>query len=385
MCYYRFGSFRDFPKLTGNSQIAGRREERNAPFSNVCLEDRPRSQKPKKPIYKKWWFYVIVAVVVIAIAGRISGGSKSEKIDWDDMVLGAQLPQPPAKKGQIHTNTADELWVDIEKISGKQYADYVQACQTVGFTVDAKSNSSSFSAYNAEGYKLELSYYGNREGLSIQLEKPMEMGPITWPDSEAGRQLPAPKSLTGKFSFEYDDNFFVYIGGTSRDDYNAYVSACRDKGFTVDYNKGDNYYRANNDAGWQVSIDYVGNQIMSIRIDAPDTSSGSTTSEPSPDSSTSSATAQNDGKLVNGMRKDFKEAMDSYEAFMNEYVAFMKKYNANPNDPTLMTDYARYMSKYADACEKFNEWESADMNDAETAYYIDVQARVSKKLLEAAG
>ena len=177
--------------------------------------DRPRSQKPKKPIYKKWWFYVIVAVVVIAIAGRISGGSKSEKIDWDDMVLGAQLPQPPAKKGQIHTNTADELWVDIEKISDKQYADYVQACQTAGFTVDAESNSSSFGAYNAEGYKLELSYYGNREGLSIRLEKPMEMGPITWPDSEAGRQLPAPKSLTGKFSFEYDDNFFVYIGGTS--------------------------------------------------------------------------------------------------------------------------------------------------------------------------
>ena len=51
-------------------------------------------------------------------------------------------------------------------------------------------------------------------------------------------------------------------------------------------------------------------------------------------------------------RKDFKEAMDSYEAFMNEYVAFMKKYNANPNDPTLMADYARYMSKYADACER---------------------------------
>lgn len=43
-----------------------------------------------------------------------------------------------------------------------------------------------------------------------------------------------------------------------------------------------------------------------------------------------------------------------------------------------MADYARYMSKYADACEKFNQWESADMNDAETAYYIDVQARVSK-------
>lgn len=42
------------------------------------------------------------------------------------------------------------------------------------------------------------------------------------------------------------------------------------------------------------------------------------------------------------------------------------------------------MSKYADACDKFDKWESEDMNDAETAYYIDVQARVSKKLLEAA-
>ena len=91
----------------------------------------------------------------------------------------------------------------------------------------------------------------------------------------------------------------------------AVRSACRDKGFTVDYNKGDNYYRANNDAGWHVSIDYVGNQIMSVRIDAPDTSSGSTTS----------GTQQKDAELVNGMRKEFKEAMDSYEAVVDEYIA----------------------------------------------------------------
>ncbi len=347
--------------------------------------DRPKAQKTKKPIYQRWWFYVLAAVVVLALVSRLSGCSSSEKIRWDDMVLGAQLPQPPAKKGQIHTNSAEELWVDVEKISDKQYADYVQACQTAGFTVDPESNSMSFSAYNAAGYKLELSYYGNKEELHIRLKKPMELGPITWPDSEAGRQLPAPESLTGKFSFEYDDHFFVYIGDTSRDAYNAYVSACRDKGFTVDYSKGDDYYRADNDAGWHVSVDYEGSQIMSIRIDAPDAASGSAASGSATDPAASSGTAQSDGALVNGMRKDFKEAMDSYEAFMDEYVAFMKKYNADPNDPTLMADYARYMTKYADACDKFNKWESAGMNDTETAYYIDVQARVSKKLLEAAG
>ena len=69
---------------------------------------------------------------------------------------------------------------------------------------------------------------------------------------------------------------------------------------------------------------------------------------------------------------------------MDEYVAFMKKYAANPSDAGLLADYASYMSKYADMVEKFDKWESEDLTDAELAYYIDVQARVSKKLLEVA-
>ncbi len=33
-------------------------------------------------------------------------------------------------------------------------------------------------------------------------------------------------------------------------------------------------------------------------------------------------------------------------------------------------------------CHKFDKWESQNLNATEQAYYIDVQARVSKKLLE---
>lgn len=86
--------------------------------------------------------------------------------------------------------------------------------------------------------------------------------------------------------------------------------------------------------------------------------------------------------LVDGMRPDFKAAMDSYESFMNEYVDFMKKYNKNPNDPDLLTEYAEYMRKYLAFVDNFEKWDDGEMNNAETAYYIDVQARVSKKLLE---
>lgn len=103
------------------------------------------------------------------------------------------------------------------------------------------------------------------------------------------------------------------------------------------------------------------------------------------DETTKSATTEKSEDLVDGMRPEFKAAMDSYENFMNEYVNFMKKYMADPSDMSLLMDYTDYMSKYSDFVEDFEEWEDDDdMNAAETAYYIDVQARVSKKLLEIA-
>lgn len=129
---------------------------------------------------------------------------------------------------------------------------------------------------------------------------------------------------------------------------------------------------------------------MSISIDSPDgdTTSSTDNTEPSstPDTSKPSESAQsNNDKLVDGMRPDFKEAMDSYEEFMNEYVAFMKKYaDSDGTDASILADYATYMGKYADMVDKFDKWESEDMNAAETAYYIDVQTRVSKMLLEVA-
>lgn len=85
------------------------------------------------------------------------------------------------------------------------------------------------------------------------------------------------------------------------------------------------------------------------------------------------------------IRPDFKAAMDSYEDFMDEYVAFMKKYSENPSDLDLLTDYAKFMSEYADFVADFEKWEDADLNTAETKYYIEVQSRVSQKLLEVAG
>lgn len=363
-----------------------------APTPGTYPTEPTPTNKKKKPIYKRWWFYVIVVIAAIAVTVSVSG-NKSEKIKWDDMILSEQLPEPPKNKGEIHENTAEKFWVDINKISDKQYNDYTEACKAKGFTVYPESDySSSYDAYNAAGYKLSLGYYGSRDQMEIELEKPIEMSAITWPTSKAGKQLPAPKSTTGKFSYENDDGFSVYIGNTSKDDYNSYVKACSDKGFTVNYNKDDNFYDADNNAGWHVSIKYEGNNIMSIDIDAPSESSTAPSAsedttkpaESKPAQSKPAKTANNDSDMVDGMHRDFKEAMDSYEEFFDEYVAFMKKYENSDNPMSMFSDYTKFMSQYSETMQKLDEWKSKDLNTKEAAYLLDVTNRINKKLLEVA-
>ena len=363
-----------------------------APTPGTYPTEPTPTKKKKKPIYKRWWFYVIVVIAAIAVTVSVSG-NKSEKIKWDDMILSEQLPKPPKKNGKINDNTAEALSVEIYKISDKQFNNYVEACKAKGFTVDSESDySSSYDAYNAAGYKLSLGYYGSRDQMEIELEKPIEMSAITWPTSKAGNQLPAPKSTTGKFSYENDDGFSVYIGNTSKDDYNSYVKACSDKGFTVNYNKDDNFYDADNNAGWHVSIKYEGNNIMSIDIDAPSESSTAPSAsedttkpaESKPAQSKPAKTANNDSDMVDGMHRDFKEAMDSYEEFFDEYVAFMKKYENSDNPMSMFSDYTKFMSQYSETMQKLDEWKSKDLNTKEAAYLLDVTNRINKKLLEVA-
>ena len=87
-------------------------------------------------------------------------------------------------------------------------------------------------------------------------------------------------------------------------------------------------------------------------------------------------------ELVDGMRPEFKEAMDSYEAFYDEYCDIMKKYTENPSDMELLTSYADMLTKATEMSEKFEAWEENALNDTELKYYLDVNNRVTKKLLD---
>ena len=339
--------------------------------------------KVRKPIYKRWWAILLAVVIVLAVIGSIPN-NKAEKIDWDDIALSSHLPKPQSKKGEIIANSRERLSLYIHKTSYRAYQDYFSACESMGYTIDSEENGSSYDAFNEEGYRLSLYYNESDEIMSIGLEAPMEMGVLQWPSSDLAKTIPVPKSKVGVVSVESSSEVFVYVGETSVADYNAYVNACAEKGFTVDYQKSDKSYQAEDQNGNHLMVRYEGNQVMSIDLNenSEDTISAPS-AEPSQETPEKPAKEETTASEAKGIRPEFQEAMDSYEAFMDEYCAFMKKYsNSDGTDVTLLADYAKYMEKYADMVHDFEAWDDEDLSLEETSYYIEVQSRVSQKLLE---
>lgn len=79
---------------------------------------------------------------------------------------------------------------------------------------------------------------------------------------------------------------------------------------------------------------------------------------------------------------DFKKTMDDYEAWFDHYCEVMKKYQDNPSDMELLSEMSDLMVEETTMLEQMENMDESEMNTAELAYYIEVTARIEKKLLE---
>ena len=85
---------------------------------------------------------------------------------------------------------------------------------------------------------------------------------------------------------------------------------------------------------------------------------------------------------------EFKEMMDSYEAFMNQYCDFMVKYvnaTSSGDSATLLAmtaDYASLVQQELDWASKIDGIDESTLSPADDTYYLEVQGRVLKKLGE---
>ena len=81
---------------------------------------------------------------------------------------------------------------------------------------------------------------------------------------------------------------------------------------------------------------------------------------------------------------EFKKTMDDYEAWFDHYCEVMKKYEENPSDLELLSEMTDLLSEETVILEEMENMDQNEMNAAELAYYIEVTARIEKKLLEVA-
>lgn len=281
--------------------------------------------------------------------------------------------------------------IDVGKTSQEDFKAYVEECINAGFNVDAITTDDYYTADNDAGYSLNI-FYEDGKVMSITIDGAVSLtfGDLEWPKSDIAGLLPVPKSTIGHIEWEASYGFVINVGETSSEEYKAYVDACVDNGFDVDFREGDDFYYANNENGYHLSLKYeeTGDNIMWIRIDEPNEESADDTAvvdesdEESAEDTTVSEEESDTPSDVVGIRPEFQEFMDSYEAFFDEYIEFMNKYSESDDTASMLADYSDFMTKYVEYTEEFSEIGQSELSDEEVSYYMEVNMRVSQKLLE---
>lgn len=86
-----------------------------------------------------------------------------------------------------------------------------------------------------------------------------------------------------------------------------------------------------------------------------------------------------------GVDPDLVAFLTEYEKFVDSYCEFMRKYAENPADLSMLTEYAKMMEQSLEFADKVDDYDSNEMSTADAAYYIEVTARCSQKMLQVAG
>ena len=196
--------------------------------------------------------------------------SKGRMIKWSNISLGDYIPKPLSSNGLINANTDDTLNLIIFDITGEQYDDYVNECIEMGYNIDKEILSSSFSAYNENGYELKLSFNEKETSINILLSKEKEYPALQWPTTGYATLIPKPNSEFGNIETNKDNELIIYVGKMSKDDFNEYIKTCEENGFTIDELKDKEYFYAKNKDGYRLYVTYEGNSVIKINMLEPE-------------------------------------------------------------------------------------------------------------------
>ncbi len=326
---------------------------------------------------------VILLAVLIAVgscSGSCSNRADTAEEDWPTGPLAQMIPSMD-RKCEFVNETEDSLYIQVsDGVEKKEFDSYVDECKERGFTMDANTIGDVYNAYNPEGYQLSVSYSDYSKGVTINLEVPKADGELIWPAVGLATTLPNPNKTKGSVAVDSATQFTAYVGEIDKAAYNAYVDQCMQKGFSVDYSKGDDYFNAKDSQGNSLHLGYEGFSTMSVSLHA---AKGNSLSSVSSSSATSEAAVSSSSNAAATSDADFKQVMDDYEKFMDDYIAFMEKYNSSGNPVSMAADYAKMMADYSTMTAKIDAIDEDALTDEDYLYYMEVMNRVSEKLANA--
>lgn len=216
-----------------------------------------------------------------------------------------------------------------------------------------------------------------------------EVHQLNWPDSGLAAMLPEPGTDKGEVSMDSADYLSVDLEQRSEEDFNKYVEACKEKGFTVDYSSSSSSYYADNEEGYHLSLFYAESRDeISIQLSAPseEKPEEEAPEETTPEQDATPEESPQDEPETDGdasASSDYRAMVDEWEAFMNKYCDFMETYNGDSgNVASMALDYADMMSQYSDWAEKMDAVDDSNLSAEDVQYYIDAQSRINKRLLE---
>lgn len=89
----------------------------------------------------------------------------------------------------------------------------------------------------------------------------------SWNEVNLAEMLPEPESPYGEIISNSDEYLSLNVTKTSEKQYNNYIEACKDKGFTIDTETTGSFFYAFNDKGYKLSLSYYEGD-MHINLDA---------------------------------------------------------------------------------------------------------------------
>lgn len=83
----------------------------------------------------------------------------------------------------------------------------------------------------------------------------------------------------------------------------------------------------------------------------------------------------------NGVSKELKDFLDSYEAFIDEYVTFASEYEKNPMSVSVITSSLEMVARSAELEEQIGQIDESKLSPTDYAYYVEVTTRCNQKML----